>query len=868
VIRIVALRPASTTRVQVDFDALGRVWRRVSRQPGEEIAIPAGQVFKSGFEGITFGGTTTDLWTFDTATKGLGQLHTESRTSTNTSTYSRTVSYDALGRPSTRATLIDGQTYSEGWQYDTVGRPYRETDASGQTIERTFTTRGHLHTVRDFATAQVYQRIDEVNARGQVTRSLQGSVSVTRGFESRRGWLKTIQSGSGNTLQNLSYDHDVLGNVEHRRDFRVNQVESFGLDGLNRLTTASVTLPGFSPVTTLSLTYDLLGNICSKDGSVYRTLGRDGCDGVGVAGDVSPHAVTSIGSMSLEYESSGDLLVTTGDPIGNRIFGYTALGQLANVSVGSGGSTFLDLRYTPTGERYRRAETVAGSSTLTRTVGNVEFITRPSSVIETKRYIAGVLIETRFSNAAPMTQHFLFTDGLGSVDLLATASGGVIERLSFDPHGRRRQATDWRSLLLSYSATNTTRGYTGHEQLDPFGLIHMNGRVYEPRIGRFIQADPVTDVGIQGLNRYSYVLNNPLALTDPSGHSSWGQILRTIVAIVITYYTGGAASSLLAQGATAQAFGVAVAGGFAAGAVQSGTLKGGVYGAFSAALFFGVGSAFEGAQFTKTGTTELTSIARVAKTVAHGITGGTMSTLQGGKFGHGFLTAGVTEAVSPQIGNIKSVPAQVVAAAVLGGSVSAATGGKFANGALTAAFSRAFNQCAHGGCSREAKSPAASASELEQRKRAYGIVHRADDPEIGADISFAEVQEVMKFDLSRMDARSDATGGYGILAPHEFANELINFGDSTFYARASYKYNITGTTGNLSGIHFGGDINYYYQGMMQAARGNSLQTLHDTVINWNVAQGVARFQTSDFRQIPRALPWANHGYDFYKENGR
>jgi RHS repeat-associated protein len=95
--------------------------------------------------------------------------------------------------------------------------------------------------------------------------------------------------------------------------------------------------------------------------------------------------------------------------------------------------------------------------------------------------------------------------------------------------------------------------------LDVFGLIHMNGRVYDPQIGRFLQADVLLDAGIQGLNRYSYVLNNPLSLTDPSGHVSVGQILRTVAAIAITVYTGGAAAGLLAENLVGQALAVAMA---------------------------------------------------------------------------------------------------------------------------------------------------------------------------------------------------------------------------------------------------------------------------------------------------------------------
>src|SRR5690606_31089850 len=63
------------------------------------------------------------------------------------------------------------------------------------------------------------------------------------------------------------------------------------------------------------------------------------------------------------------------------------------------------------------------------------------------------------------------------------------------------------------------RGYTGHEHMDEVGLIHMNGRVYDGKLARFVQADPIIQdpLRVQSLNRYSYVWNNPLNATDPSG---------------------------------------------------------------------------------------------------------------------------------------------------------------------------------------------------------------------------------------------------------------------------------------------------------------------------------------------------------------
>uniref|UniRef100_UPI0013001FA9 RHS repeat-associated core domain-containing protein n=1 Tax=Marinimicrobium alkaliphilum TaxID=2202654 RepID=UPI0013001FA9 len=72
---------------------------------------------------------------------------------------------------------------------------------------------------------------------------------------------------------------------------------------------------------------------------------------------------------------------------------------------------------------------------------------------------------------------------------------------------------------------DTTRGYTDHEHLDEVGLIHMNGRVYDPKLARFVQADPIVQDPrtTRSLNRYSYVWNNPLNATDPSGFIKEGE---------------------------------------------------------------------------------------------------------------------------------------------------------------------------------------------------------------------------------------------------------------------------------------------------------------------------------------------------------
>ena len=120
---------------------------------------------------------------------------------------------------------------------------------------------------------------------------------------------------------------------------------------------------------------------------------------------------------------------------------------------------------------------------------------------------------------------YFLKDHIGSV--LVIAEGGsqvLLQEFHYDVWGKREftksndnpyvGAPEWDGFGLS-----GRQGFTGHEMLDNVGLIHMNGRVYDPELGRFVSADPkIPDpYNSQAFNRYAYVYNNPLSFTDPDG---------------------------------------------------------------------------------------------------------------------------------------------------------------------------------------------------------------------------------------------------------------------------------------------------------------------------------------------------------------
>lgn len=134
------------------------------------------------------------------------------------------------------------------------------------------------------------------------------------------------------------------------------------------------------------------------------------------------------------------------------------------------------------------------------------------------------------------TLHYILKDHLGSWTTITDSQGNVEQELSFDAWGTRRDPETWHSSS-QLPEPMFDRGFTGHEHLYAFGLINMNGRMYDPQMSSFLSVDAYVQSpdNSQSFNRYAYCLNNPLKYTDPSGwvmqggmtpsnsyHENWG----------------------------------------------------------------------------------------------------------------------------------------------------------------------------------------------------------------------------------------------------------------------------------------------------------------------------------------------------------
>ena len=197
---------------------------------------------------------------------------------------------------------------------------------------------------------------------------------------------------------------------------------------------------------------------------------------------------------------------------------YNAFNKVATVVQGT---NTLTITYGPDRQRVKTVLVSGSTTTTTLYAGNYEQRTA-GGVTTSYHYVASPdgMIAVYVKKNGTTTPYYVETDHLGSIINLFDASGTKQFSASYDAWGKQ---------TISKNTIGLTRGYTGHEHWNQFGLIDMNGRFYDPLLGRFLSPDPYVQApdNPQNFNRYAYCLNNPLKYTDPSGESIVGACLVT-----------------------------------------------------------------------------------------------------------------------------------------------------------------------------------------------------------------------------------------------------------------------------------------------------------------------------------------------------
>ena len=256
---------------------------------------------------------------------------------------------------------------------------------------------------------------------------------------------------------------------------------------MNRVLTASVP-------TGESFAYDTIGNMTSKAGTALDY------------GTTTPkHAVKSHGTTTYSYDANGSLTAK-----GTQTIKYDPEQRPILVQ---DGTSFHRAAYDGDGVRRKRDD----SNGTVHYLGGYErklAADSNSSDTVTKYYSASLGALSRpvaFRRGG--TLHWVGSDHLGGTIRVLDGSFTALDGMRYKPYGEDRDTG---------SSLNTDRKFTGQTEDETAGLYWYASRAYDPAIGRFVSPDPIVPApgNPQSLNRYSYVYNNPLKYTDPTGHYS------------------------------------------------------------------------------------------------------------------------------------------------------------------------------------------------------------------------------------------------------------------------------------------------------------------------------------------------------------
>lgn len=441
------------------------------------------------------------------------QLQQETVASAAYGTVADEYDYNENGSLARHSRNTNGVIMEKAFGYDAYGRPLTTAYSSGLRTRQHYRGNGALEKITtDFSGGgsgeQLLYRADEKRGDGQMKKFTRSN-GLTTEYTYEYGTLTRMQDLSG--VYDLAMGYDFTnGNLYARGDMRAGTQEFFAYDAADRLTSSQAEkTDGSASWPAISVQYDVpspywtgsYGRIVSKsDAGTYRyySIPRNA-----VASITDPAGLVSHATQDITYTP-----FHKADKIGETISG-TAFEENFVYDAGE--------------DRAYSGQVQGGVVTHQRWyMGDYERDEVTGSAAQDIHYISGEggLCAIVVKEGGSFTYYAAYTDHLGSIVLLTDDAGTPVYRQAYDPWGRERDPETWdHGSGRGIKPRWLTRGYTGHEMLPEYGLINMNGRIYDPLNGRMLRPDNYVQdpTNTQSYNRFSYCWNNPMKYTDPSG---------------------------------------------------------------------------------------------------------------------------------------------------------------------------------------------------------------------------------------------------------------------------------------------------------------------------------------------------------------
>jgi RHS repeat-associated protein len=449
--------------------------------------------------------------------------------------------YDPVGLPTVYTRINNGVSKSTVYTYNPDGSIASITYPSERTVSYAFSGAARPVAAVDQDNGFNYILAGSYSPAGALNSVLLGQTDTfagihwTQAYNARLQAVSTSGSSPAGVALNMTYCFNTVsggtcsptpstnnGNLTQLVNNRdTTRSQSFTYDAINRLITAQTAAnhsnAGPAGCWAETYTYDAWGNLLSVGPNSSTQSAYIGCSqesGFDFTGaTASNNRLTPLSGYG--YDAPGNL---TSGPVAGITYSYDAENHLTQVTNGGMTTTYL---YDGLGRRMQKS---SGKLYWYGMDGNVlDESDAAGNITDEYVFFGGKRIARQHVTGALACQpptlatYFYFGDQVGNSRIVTDVAGNVVDESDFYPYGGER-------TLVASSGNNYK--FTSAERDSESGLDHALARNYSSMTGRWMSADPYggDHTNPQSLNRYTYVLNNPLSLSDPLGlwHCDWG----------------------------------------------------------------------------------------------------------------------------------------------------------------------------------------------------------------------------------------------------------------------------------------------------------------------------------------------------------